>query len=110
MSIFFQGKFGQRTDLSKTEYFTKPKEMYECLFDTANTIVEMVMVSECKMRVSYRKRDEFLEDTAFTNPIIAAWVTAQARLKLYSYLERLQERVIYMDTGTLFDTCLIVVQ
>ena len=37
--------------------------------------------------------------------IVAAWVTAQARLKLYSYLEPLGDRVLYMDTGKLVIHC-----
>jgi len=40
--------------------------------------------------------DEFLELLKNTNIIIASYVTAQARLKLYSYLEILQERVLYL--------------
>ena len=35
---------------------------------------------------------------SFANVIIAAYTTAQARLKLYSYLERLDRRVLYYDT------------
>ena len=35
----------------------------------------------------------------FINTNISAYVTSQARLKLYTYLERLQERVLYFDTG-----------
>ena len=50
--------------------------------------------------MTYQKVDDFVEDLASTNCIIAAWVTAQARLKLYSYLEPLDDRVLYMDTDS----------
>ena len=33
------------------------------------------------------------------NVVIAAFTTAGARLKLYSYMEKLGDRVIYTDTG-----------
>jgi hypothetical protein len=49
--------------------------------------------------VQFRKTDEFIEDAANTNVIVASWVTAQARLELYGYLEKLDSRVLYMDTG-----------
>ena len=37
-----------------------------------------------------------------TNVAIAVYTTAQARLKLYSYLEKLGDRVLYYDT----DSCI----
>ena len=44
--------------------------------------------------------DEYVEDNVSSNCVIAAWVTAQARLKLYEYLEELDDRVLYMDTDS----------
>ena len=41
-----------------------------------------------------------IEPSGRTNVVIAAYTTAQARLKLYSYLEPLQERVLYADTDS----------
>ena len=35
-----------------------------------------------------------------TNVVLAAFTTAHARLKLYSYLEKLQEQVLYFDTDS----------
>ena len=37
-----------------------------------------------------------------TNVILAAFVTAQARLHLYSELNKLNERVLYFDTDSIF--------
>jgi len=51
---------------------------------------------------TYTVEDEFLQPLSNTSPMIAAFVTAQARLKLYTYLEQLQERVLYFDTGKFF--------
>ena len=44
--------------------------------------------------------DDFIKASARTNVIIAAYTTAQARLKLYSYLKLLGERVLYCDTDS----------
>jgi len=35
-----------------------------------------------------------------TNDVIGSYVTARARLHLYSYLDRLQERALYTDTDS----------
>jgi len=49
--------------------------------------------------VTYTVEDDFLESLTNTNPVIAAFVTTQARLELYKYLHKLQQRVLYFDTG-----------
>ena len=41
-----------------------------------------------------------MEAHACSNVIIAAFVTAQARLKLYEPLEKLNEHVLYFDTDS----------
>jgi hypothetical protein len=40
-----------------------------------------------------------------TNVVIAAYTTAQARLKLYGYLERLNTRTLYCDTDSVIYSC-----
>lgn len=45
--------------------------------------------------------DDFIEASAKTNVIIAAFKTAQARLKLYIYLKCLGERALYCDTDSI---------
>ena len=42
--------------------------------------------------------DDLVEVSGRTNVVIAAYTTAQARLKLYGYLERLNTRTLYCDT------------
>ena len=94
-----QGKFGQRSTLTHKLYFTEATDFYELVFDAANEILDVTLLSSEMVCVTYKKADEFVEESASTNSILAAWVTAQARLKLYSYLEPLGDRVLYMDTG-----------
>lgn len=59
------------------------------------------IVSDKMVAVSYDFKEEFVEVLANTNTVIAAYTTAQARLKLYSYIENLQHRVVYFDTDSL---------
>ncbi|KYN11067.1 hypothetical protein ALC57_16785 [Trachymyrmex cornetzi] len=50
--------------------------------------------------VSWRLREEAVASSPMTNVVIAANTTALARLKLYDYLEKLDKRVLYYDTGS----------
>jgi hypothetical protein len=97
--ILIQGKFGQRSGLSSTEYFTNQEAYFDLVFDPTNEVQSIQIVNPKMMCVAYRKAEEFIEDAANTNVIIASWVTAQARLELESYLDKLNDRVLYMDTG-----------
>ncbi len=49
--------------------------------------------------VNYKKHSDFEDVNPNTNVVLAAFVTAQARLLLYSYIEKLGSRVFYFDTG-----------
>ncbi len=51
--------------------------------------------------VTYSKEEEFVDVLMMTNVVITAYTMSQAQLKLYSYLEQLKERAMYMDTGEL---------
>jgi len=44
--------------------------------------------------------DERVPSLRHTNEVICAYVTAGARIHLYSFLERLQEKAIYTDTDS----------
>lgn len=93
-------QFGQRNNLSKVQYFTNPTEYFEVVFDPSNVIQEIALISDNLVSVTYKKEDEFAEVMQNTNPVIAAYTTAIARLKLYEYIEFLQYRVLYFDTDS----------
>jgi len=69
------------------------------VFDKRKVIKSIRFYGEKFACVNYGAEDDFVEVLPNTSVGIAAYTTAQARLKLYSYLEQLQERVLYMDTG-----------
>jgi hypothetical protein len=45
-------------------------------------------VTEEMVEMRWRNKEEFMESSGRTNVVIAAYTTAQARLQLYSYLEK----------------------
>ncbi|WAR10238.1 hypothetical protein MAR_035314 [Mya arenaria] len=58
-------------------------------------------VSEDMVEITWNYKEEFIETSEKTNVVIAAYTTAQARLKLYSYLDRLGSRALSADTDSI---------
>jgi len=48
-------------------------------------------------RVSFKQKNEFISDSKSTNVYIAAFTTANARLRLYNALDILKDKVLYMS-------------
>ena len=62
-------------------------------------------VNDSTLYVNWCYRDEALTNavsSSMTNVVIAAFTTAQARLKLFEYLHPLGSRVLYYDTDSVF--------
>ena len=98
----FWGKFGQRTSLKKSILVTDLEKFYKILTDDSLTVDYVtILTEEAIMLTVSAAEEEFQEILPNTNPVIAAFVTAQARLKLYSYMEQLGERVLYTDTDSI---------
>ena len=86
--------------MSKTEYFMDPIAYTRLLFDPAVVVQSVRDLNGKMMLVSYKSRNEYLEPLPFSNVVIGAYTTAQARMRLYSFMEQLRpEQIAYMDTG-----------
>lgn len=86
--------------MTKTEYFVHPHDYFALVFDPAIVVHAVSIINENMVAVTYNHGEDFADVMSNTNPIIAAYTTAQARLKLYSYIEQLGERVLYFDTDS----------
>ena len=98
--LFFIGKFAQRSNLTKTEMVTEPKEFFDLLYSSEFEVSDARLVNDETVEVHYSKVGEFEEQNNKVNIVIAAFTTAYARLKLYDLLDLLQERVLYYDTDS----------
>lgn len=96
LSLF---QFGQRSNTTKVAYFDKPDTFMRLVFDKTKIIKAIRFYGDQTACVNYTSEDDFVDVLPNTSVAIAAFVTAQARLKLYTYLEQLQDRALYMDTG-----------
>lgn len=95
----FWGKYAQRSDLIRTCIIDQPYELFNLLTSPSVEVQTIKIIDETKLIVCWNYKNEAIDLHPFVSVPIACYTTAQARLKLYSYLEKLQDRVLYCDTG-----------
>jgi len=95
------GKFGQRQNMTQTEYVTDVKRWYKLLLDDRLEISKTVFINENIVQVTYKYKDQYVVDTFSTNVYIAAFTTSNARLRLYNMLDNLGQAVAYYDTDSI---------
>jgi hypothetical protein len=62
----------------------------------------MLFATDDAVRISWQhSADERVPSLRHTNEVIGAYVTAGARIHLYGFLDKLQGKTIYTDTGSL---------
>ena len=94
------GKLAQQNYMTKTEYISEPSKFFD-LVTNPNKIVKNVNICrENLLLVNWDDTESSVEPHACSNVISAAFVTAQARLKLYGILE-MNERLLYFDTDSI---------
>ena len=96
----FWGKFGQRENLPQVEQCTSPQELYNITEDDTKQVQDIRFCTEDVLEVVFKNKEEAIAPSNKTNVFVAAFTTCHARLKLYSYLERLGQQVLYYDTDS----------
>ena len=85
--------------MKQVKYFAAVAPFYDMLDRDDVELKRIDTVGEDMARVEYTHDDHNIEDLKNVNVVIAAYTTSYGRLELYRHLERLQERVLYFDTG-----------
>ena len=101
----FWGKFGERTNKPKVEQITRPSELFRVMTGGTNDLQDLRVCTSDVLEVKYKQISDNDEPSVKTNIFVACFTTCWARLKLYSYLHRLKERVLYYDTDSVIYTC-----
>ena len=97
------GKLTERNNRTKTKMITDPQELYRFLVTPGIEVCTLLFASDDVVWLTWRFiEEEKIPSLRHTNEVIGAYVTTAARLKLYSYLDRLQEKAIYCDTDSVF--------
>ncbi|XP_068993909.1 uncharacterized protein [Neodiprion pinetum] len=100
----FWGKFGQRENLVKTEVIKTRRQLLELLTNPEVEVSGLLPVNDEVLYVRWSHAQHSVEPSALANVVIASYTTAQARLKLFSFLEKLDRRVLYYDTDSVIYT------
>ena len=101
----FWGKMGQNPKkILKTEYVKSPEYFFKLLSDDTLDIHDAFLISDEYIQVKYIKKQPFLQESNASNVIIAAYVTAQARLHLFNTINHLGKRCLYFDTDSVVFT------
>ena len=97
----FYGKFGQRTNMKKTVFIKDIATLMQTLTDPKKILLDFHIMNEEVIQVEYKNSLDFEGQSFKTNVVIAAFCTSWARLKLWSVMERLGDRVLYHDTDSI---------
>ena len=97
----FYGKFGQRTNMKKTMFIKDIQTLMNTLTDPSKVLVDFHIMNDDVIQVVYKNGEDFEIQSINTNVTIAAFCTSWARLKLWSVMNRLGDRVLYHDTDSI---------
>lgn len=97
----FWGKFAQRTNLTRTAVIRNDEELMDLLTSPNFEVQGIAFANQDVLYASYDSREEAIGVPSNTNVVIAAYTTAQARLRLLAQLERLGDRAFYVDTDSI---------
>jgi hypothetical protein len=82
---------------------SEPQELYRSLSTSGREVANLLFASDVVFWASWRYTDEEnIPSLRHTIEVIGAFVTAGARVHLYSFLDRLQEKALYCDTDIVF--------
>jgi len=95
------GKLTERSNRSQTKLISQPAELYRFLVTPGVEVQNVLFAGDDVVWISWQySADERVPSLRHTNEVIGAYVTAGARIYLYSFLDKLQEKAIYTDTDS----------
>lgn len=100
----FWGKLGQRPNRPKVSVIADPAEYFDLLTSGATEVTNAHLINNEVIEMHYVFKEGFVEASDRTNVVLAAFTTAQARIKLYYLLKELGQRVCYYDTDSVIFT------
>ncbi|KAJ8954631.1 hypothetical protein NQ317_002426 [Molorchus minor] len=101
LNSFFGANSAREKTNRKTKIIRNCEEFTAMLINPSIYVNSALPINEDTLVVNWEHIDEAADMLSTVNVAIASYVTTQARLKLYSYLEQLTERVLYFDTDSI---------
>ena len=98
------GENGWTPNRPKTKVVADPKYYFELLTSVGVEVTNVNLVNDENVEMFYTMKDPFVEASGRTNVVLAAFTTAQARIKFYKVMYALDRRVCYYDTDSIVYT------
>ena len=84
--------------MKKNKFIDNVGDLYNTLCDRSKSLVDFHIMNSQMMELELKHSEDFTNTN--TNLLVAAFCTTWARLKLWSVMIKLQDRVIYHDTDS----------
>ena len=94
------GKYGQRINMTQTEYVTGPKDFYKILLNDTHEDMNTQFLNKDMVQMHCNLKDQFVDNYNNINITIAAFTTSHAREMLYGVLDEIGTRVLGYDTDS----------
>jgi len=95
------GRLAKRNNLKKTVFCKTPSEFFSLVNNVLYEISDFHIINDETVAIEYETKASLVREDSTTNVILAALTTAYARLKLYEYLKKLGDAVLYFDTDSI---------
>ena len=96
------GFLGMNSNKTQFKIIKSKQEWLSLLNDDKISIKNISFPQDDLMFVYYSDKDDYHTGNVNTNVVLASFVTAQARLKLFDEMYKLGDRVVYCDTDSIF--------
>jgi hypothetical protein len=94
------GKWAQNQNKIQTTIVHSEKEFHGLLTSPGTEVTNLIFPNDDVAWVSWKYSEENVAAGKNVNVAVAAYITTQARLKLYEYLSELGESVLYCDNDS----------
>jgi len=95
------GKLTERSNRTQTKLISQPAELYRFPVTPDDEVQNMLFANDDVVWISLQySANERVPILRHTNEVICAYVTAGARIHLYAFLDKLQEKAIYCKTDS----------
>jgi hypothetical protein len=95
------GRYAMQTNKTQSKFLSNARELYNFFENDQFEVKDLLFPTDNVSMIYYEDKNEMHMGSDQTNVVIAAFVTAQARLKLYKELIKLDKRVLYFDTDSI---------
>jgi hypothetical protein len=103
----FWGKFGEQENKIMYKIVSEMSEWISLISDEQIKVVRADYTNDKYLQVYYKNNTEITETASKTNVALASFVTCYGRLKLFSEIKQLGQRLIYCDTVFIFFNILL---